>query len=530
MNGKQLKNSILQWAIQGKLVPQDPNDEPASVLLEKIRQEKERLIKEKKIKRDKNASIIYRGEDNSYYEKFADGKVVCIDDEIPFEIPSGWEWCRIRDISQSYIGLTYKPTDVTQTGTIVLRSSNIQEGQLDLNDIVRVSTPIPDKLWVEENDIVICARNGSKKLVGKSAIVDSLKEPMTFGAFMAICKTPIFRYVYNFLQSELFYAQLRGVSGTTTINQLTQNNFNNFLIPIPPFGEQQRIDERLQIIIPFVNKYSESQEKLDVLNNSLYNSFRKSILQEAIQGRLVPQDDSDEPSSVLLQRIRKEKLRLVKEGKLKKKDVVDSVIFNGDDNKYYENDGKNVVCIDDEIPFEIPSSWQWVRLEHICSYIQRGKSPKYSPIKQYPVVAQKCNQWTGFTIEKAQFIDPTTIESYTQERFLEDGDLMWNSTGLGTLGRMAIYWEKLNPYKVAVADSHVTVIRPLKSFVIPQYLYSYFSSYTVQSVIEDKADGSTKQKELATNTVKRYLVPFPPLAEQMRIVEKIKEVTSIMRG
>ncbi len=530
MNGKQLKNSILQWAIQGKLVPQDPNDEPASVLLEKIRQEKERLIKEKKIKRDKNASIIYRGEDNSYYEKFADGKVVCIDDEIPFEIPSGWEWCRIRDISQSYIGLTYKPTDVTQTGTIVLRSSNIQEGQLDLNDIVRVSTPIPDKLWVEENDIVICARNGSKKLVGKSAIVDSLKEPMTFGAFMAICKTPIFRYVYNFLQSELFYAQLRGVSGTTTINQLTQNNFNNFLIPIPPFGEQQRIDERLQIIIPFVNKYSESQEKLDVLNNSLYNSFRKSILQEAIQGRLVPQDDSDEPSSVLLQRIRKEKLRLVKEGKLKKKDVVDSVIFKGDDNKYYENDGKNVVCIDDEIPFDIPSSWQWVRLEHICSYIQRGKSPKYSPIKQYPVVAQKCNQWTGFTIEKAQFIDPTTIESYTQERFLEDGDLMWNSTGLGTLGRMAIYWEKLNPYKVAVADSHVTVIRPLKSFVIPQYLYSYFSSYTVQSVIEDKADGSTKQKELATNTVKRYLVPFPPLAEQMRIVEKIKEVTSIMRG
>ena len=530
MNGKQLKNSILQWAIQGKLVPQDPNDEPASVLLEKIRQEKERLIKEKKIKRDKNASIIYRGEDNSYYEKFADGKVVCIDDEIPFEIPSGWEWCRIRDISQSYIGLTYKPTDVTQTGTIVLRSSNIQEGQLDLNDIVRVSTPIPDKLWVEENDIVICARNGSKKLVGKSAIVDSLKEPMTFGAFMAICKTPIFRYVYNFLQSELFYAQLRGVSGTTTINQLTQNNFNNFLIPIPPFGEQQRIDERLQIIIPFVNKYSESQEKLDVLNNSLYNSFRKSILQEAIQGRLVPQDDSDEPSSVLLQRIRKEKLRLVKEGKLKKKDVVDSVIFKGDDNKYYENDGKNVVCIDDEIPFEIPSSWQWVRLEHICSYIQRGKSPKYSPIKLYPVVAQKCNQWTGFTIEKAQFIDPTTIESYTQERFLEDGDLMWNSTGLGTLGRMAIYWEKLNPYKVAVADSHVTVIRPLKSFVIPQYLFSYFSSYTVQSVIEDKADGSTKQKELATNTVKRYLVPFPPLAEQMRIVEKIKKVTSIMRG
>ena len=266
------------------------------------------------------------------------------------------------------------------------------------------------------------------------------------------------------------------------------------------------------------------------LDNSLMTSLPKSILQEAIQGKLVPQIVEEGTAKELLDQIKEEKEKLVKQGKLKKSALNDGVIFRGDDNKYYENDGKNVVCIDDEIPFEIPSSWQWVRLEHICSYIQRGKSPKYSPIKLYPVVAQKCNQWTGFTIEKAQFIDPTTIESYTQERFLEDGDLMWNSTGLGTLGRMAIYWEKLNPYKVAVADSHVTVIRPLKSFVIPQYLYSYFSSYTVQSVLEDKADGSTKQKELATNTVKRYLVPFPPLAEQMRIVEKIKEVTSIMRG
>lgn len=264
------------------------------------------------------------------------------------------------------------------------------------------------------------------------------------------------------------------------------------------------------------------------LDNSLMTSLPKSILQEAIQGKLVPQIAEEGTAKELLDQIKEEKEKLVKNGKLKKTVLNDSVIFRGDDNKYYENDYNNIVCIDDEIPFEIPSSWQWVRLEHICSYIQRGKSPKYSPIKQYPVVAQKCNQWTGFTIEKAQFIDPTTIESYTHERFLEDGDLMWNSTGLGTLGRMAIYWEELNPYKVAVADSHVTVIRPLKSYVISQYLFSYFSSYTVQSVIEDKADGSTKQKELATTTVKKYLVPLPPIEEQKRIVEKIKEVTSIM--
>ena len=513
MNGKQLKNSILQWAIQGKLVPQDPNDEPASVLLEKIRQEKERLIKEKKIKRDKNASIIFRGEDNSYYEKFADGKVVCIDDEIPFEIPSGWEWCRIRDISQSYIGLTYKPTDVTQTGTIVLRSSNIQEGQLDLNDIVRVSTPIPDKLWVEENDIVICARNGSKKLVGKSAIVDSLKEPMTFGAFMAICKTPIFRYVYNFLQSELFYAQLRGVSGTTTINQLTQNNFNNFLIPIPPFGEQQRIDERLQIIIPFVNKYSESQEKLDVLNNSLYNSFRKSILQEAIQGRLVPQDDSDEPSSVLLQRIRKEKLRLVKEGKLKKKDVVDSVIFKGDDNKYYENIGNNLVDITDDIPFEIPNNWVWTRIGYLFAHNngkQLNKGNTAGTLMEYITTSNL--YWDGFRLDHLKMMP--FEESEIERCQAIKGDLLVCEGG--DVGRSCI-WDYDFPIML---QNHIHKLRPYID-VCTKFFYYIFYFYNVTGVIGGKGIGI---QGFSAKALHNTLVPLPPLQEQQRIVAQIEKL------
>ena len=208
----------------------------------------------------------------------------------------------------------------------------------------------------------------------------------------------------------------------------------------------------------------------------------------------------------------------------------DSIIFRGDDNKYFEKIGKTITDITDEIPFEIPATWQWVRLDDICSYIQRGKSPKYSSIKKYPVIAQKCNQWAGFCIDKAQFIDPNSLPSYAEERLLQDGDLMWNSTGLGTLGRMAIYKSALNPYELAVADSHVTVIRPLKAYVLSQYLYYYFASDTVQSVIEDKSAGSTKQKELSTTTVKNYLVPIPPYREQQRIVEKIKTVTSIMRG
>ena len=258
--------------------------------------------------------------------------------------------------------------------------------------------------------------------------------------------------------------------------------------------------------------------------------LRNSILQWAIQGNLVPQDPNDEPASVLLERIRAEKERLIKAKKIKR-DKNESVIYRGEDNSYYEkmSDG-TVRCIDSEIPFDIPDSWAWCRLEQITSYIQRGKSPKYSLINQIPVVAQKCNQWSGFQIEKAQFIDPETLKSYGNERFLQNGDLMWNSTGLGTLGRMAIYWADLNHYGIAVADSHVTVIRPFSNEINSEYLYAYFSSPTVQLVIEDKADGSTKQKELSTSTVKSYLVPLPPKEEQIRIVDKILKTKPIIDG
>ena len=257
--------------------------------------------------------------------------------------------------------------------------------------------------------------------------------------------------------------------------------------------------------------------------------LKNSILQMAVQGKLVPQDTNDEPASVLLERIRTEKERLIKEKKIKR-EKNPSVIFKGADNTPYEKIGDEVRSLADEVPFEIPDSWEWVRLIDVCEYIQRGKSPKYSPIKKYPVVAQKCNQWSGFSIEKAQFIEPNSLSSYGPERLLQDNDLMWNSTGLGTLGRMAIYKTAANPYELAVADSHVTVIRPLKQFVLPEYLYYYFANSSVQSVIEDQADGTTKQKELATATIKAYLTPIPPLDEQRRILAKLTEVLPVVKN
>lgn len=530
MNGKQLKNSILQWAIQGKLVPQDPNDEPASVLLDKIRQEKERLIKEKKIKRDKNSSIIYRGEDNSYYEKIlATGEVKCIDEEIPFEIPVGWEWCRVSSLFQ--INPKVVAEDNTSAAFIPMEAISAGYGS---------EFRYYEKKWGEiksgytafaDNDIAFakitpCFQNR------KSAIFEGLPNGIGAGTTeLKVLRTygeTINRwFVLYFLESPYFIDEAT-FKGTANQQRIIVGYLENKLFPLPPLAEQERIVGKIGFVMPIIDKYSKSQELLDKMNVELNECLKKSVLQEAIQGKLVPQIAEEGTAQELLEQIKTEKQKLVKEGKLKKSALASSAIYRGDDNKYWEKSEDGAVCIDEEIPFEIPSNWAWVRLDDICSFIHRGKSPKYSPIKKYPVVAQKCNQWDGFSIEKAKFIEPQSISSYNEEYFLQDRDLMWNSTGLGTLGRMAIYYMILNPYELAVADSHVTVIRPYKTHIVSEYLYYYFASNTVQSVIEDKSDGSTKQKELATKTVKAYLVPIPPFAEQQRIVQKIKSVTSIM--
>lgn len=215
--------------------------------------------------------------------------------------------------------------------------------------------------------------------------------------------------------------------------------------------------------------------------------LKASIIQQAIEGKLVSQLDAEEP--------------------------VDQI-------------GEAL----EDVPFAIPEKWKWVRLENACEYIQRGKSPKYSDIPKIPVIAQKCNQWEGFQIEKAKFIVPETLKTYKQERLLQNMDVLWNSTGLGTLGRVAVYERRLNPYEIAVADSHVTVIRTKKENLNPKFLYFYLRSPAVQNVIEARSDGSTKQKELATSTIKSYELPLPPIQEQARIVAKIEELLPLIEA
>ena len=235
--------------------------------------------------------------------------------------------------------------------------------------------------------------------------------------------------------------------------------------------------------------------------------LKNAILQLAIQGKLVPQDPNDEPASVLFEKIQAEKEKLIAEGKIKKtKKTCD----------------KRPLDVEVDFPFEIPVSWEWVKLKDICSYIQRGKSPVYSDIREFPVISQKCIQWSGFDISVAKFIDENTLNKYSEDRFLQNNDILWNSTGLGTLGRVAIYKKQLNPFSLAVADSHVTVIRLIN--IRSDFLYLYLSSPSVQLYIESQSDGSTKQKELSQKTISNYLIPLPPLNEQKRIVAKIEEL------
>ena len=460
---------------------------------------------------------------NSYYEKIiATGEVKCIDEEIPFEIPKGWEWERWGNISQS-IQYGYNAPALEKGVIRMVRISDIQDNKVLWNTVpfCMIEEKDIETYLLEVNDILFARTGGT---VGKSFLVEEVPTKSIYAGYLIRTRYSSLlcpHYMKAFMESQLYWEQLKNGTIATAQPNCNGKTLAKMLLPIPPINEQKRIVERLRRISPFIERYSKSQDALNLMNMQIREQFKKSVLQEAIQGKLVPQIAEEGTAQELLEQIKLEKQKLVKEGELKKSSLSDSIIYKGDDNKYYEQTASETTCIDGEIPFDIPSTWMWVRLDEVCVYIQRGKSPKYSLVRQYPVIAQKCNQWSGFSIEKAQFIEPSTITSYGQERILQDNDLMWNSTGLGTLGRMAIYKEVLNPYILAVTDSHVTVIRPMKQFVRSEYLYFYFASNTVQSVIEDKSDGSTKQKELSTTTVKNYLVPLPPTMEQDRIIAQV---------
>ena len=293
MNGKQLKNSILQWAIQGKLVPQDPNDEPASVLLERIRAEKAKLVKEKKIKKDKNESIIYRGDDNSYYEKFlATGEVKCIDDEIPFEIPQGWEWCRLCHV-----------TEVARGGSPRPIKDYITESPSGINWIKIGDTEKGGKFIFSTKERIKPEGMSKSRFVHKGDFL--LTNSMSFGRPYitqvegcihdgwlvisliggAYCQD----FLYYLLSSNFAYAQFSSKVAGAVVQNLNSDKVANSLFPIPPKTEQKRIVQKIESILPKVHQYEELSNELASINIAIHSKLKKSILQEAIQGKLVPQ-------------------------------------------------------------------------------------------------------------------------------------------------------------------------------------------------------------------------------------------------
>ena len=367
MTGQQLKNSILQMAVQGKLVPQDPNDEPASVLLERIRKEKEQLIKEGKIKKEKNPSYIFRGVDNLPYEKVGKNEPVCIADEVPFDIPDSWEWVTLKMIAVTELGKTLDKLKNQGDYKPYLCSINVYWSGIDLTTVkeARFEESELPKYELKKGDLLICEGGD----VGRSAIWENEQEMYYQNALHRVrFYGGINPYYFRLLMecykgNKILDEQSKGM----TIKHLVQSALNAIYFPLPPIQEQQRIVDKFQSLIPMLEQYNASEIKLSNLNIGFPDLLKKSILQEAVQGKLVPQDPNDEPASVLLERIRAEKEQLIKSGKVKR-DKHESVIFRRDNSHYEKLDGIER-CIDDEIPFEIPDSWVWSRFGQVISLL-----------------------------------------------------------------------------------------------------------------------------------------------------------------
>ena len=515
MNGKQLKNSILQWAIQGKLVPQDPNDEPASVLLDKIRQEKERLIKEKKIKRDKNTSIIYRGEDNSYYEKMlATGEVKCIDEEVPFEIPKGWEWERIGNLFETTSGSTplSRNPDYYQNGSINwVRTTDLNNGVLCKTEIQITEKACSDyNLTILPQNSVCIAMYGGAGTIGKHSI---LQFDTTINQSVCAIKPNGYcnmDYLHTFIEYQRPYWMdfAAGSRKDPNINQLI---IKHCLLPIPPQKEQTRIVDKLSLLHPYITQYGECQIKLDYINKEILDKFKKSILQEAIQGKLVPQLTEEGTAQDLLEQIKIEKLNLVKGGKLKKSALNDSVIFRGDDNKYYEQIGKKCLDITELIPFEIPNSWTWARMGQIGDW-GAGSTPQRSNQDYYGgnILWLKTGELNNGVI-------CDTEERITQRAFQECslrmnkiGDVLIAMYG-ATIGKLAIVGKELTTNQACCGCT---------PYIVYNWFLFYFLMASRDTFIK-KGEGGA-QPNISRVKLVEHLIPLPPLNEQKRIVERIE--------
>ena len=479
MTAQQLKNSILQMAVQGKLVPQDPSDEPASVLLQRIKAEKQELIKAGKIKKDKKSSEIFRGATHNLPYAFCEqiGKEIRdISDEIPFEIPDSWEWCRIGSVFTLQAGKNISANQIAE---------NVEEGLYPCFGGNGVRGYVP--LFNREGYYPIIGRQGA--LCGNI----NLANGQFYATEHAVC-------VETFANTNVLWCcyfltalNLNQYATATAQPGLAVANINEVLIPLPPLSEQHRIVAKIEELLPYIERYGKAGEHLTALNTTFPEALKKSILQEAVQGKLVPQNPDDEPASVLLERIRAEKQALIKAGKIRK-DKHESAIITRDKIPYEIIDGKER-CIADEVPFEIPDSWCWCRLGSIIQ-IESGKGLTSKQMIEGSIPVYGGNGITGY--HNASLVHKETV----------------------VIGRVGYYCGSVHitEKEAWVTDNAFITTYPENS------IYREYLVYTLRYMNLGQNNNATAQPVVSGKKIYPMLFPLPPLAEQHRIVAKIEEI------
>ena len=531
MTAQQLKNSILQMAVQGKLVPQDPNDEPASVLLERIRAEKEQLIKQKKIKKEKNPSYIFRGADNTPYEKNGNNDPVSIADEVPFEIPDTWEWVRCASLGEIVRGSGIKRTETVADGLPCVRYGELYTTYN--TSFAKTKSFITAELDVKckhfgYGDILMTLTGENKPDIAK-AVAYLGNAPVAAGGDLAYWTCHRMNPLYLVYALSCPYAISRKVHLATgdIIVHISGDKIGSILLPIPPLEEQARIVARIEEIETLLSKYDATEQQLSSLQSTFPDQLKKSILQMAVQGKLVPQDPADEPASVLLERIRTEKQRLVKEGKIKR-DKHESVIFRRD-NSHYEKCGSAEVCIDDIIPFDLPESWEWIRLSAVLTSTDAGKSPQCESRprigEEWGVIKTTAIQ-DGYFLEDENKVLPDKF-SVVQSIVVHQGDLL--ITRAGPRNRTGVLCVVDHEPKNLILSDKTVRLSYLNGYIDPQYIMTALSSPAMQFFIIDSMSGmAASQVNISQEKMKTFLLPLPPIQEQARIVAEVRRLYSFI--
>ena len=463
--------------------------------------------------------MVFTNSLSSYYEKFlATGEVKCIDEEIPFEIPAIWEWCRLGYIFSHCTGKALNGTNRKGNLYTYITTSNLYWDRFELSSLKEMYFTEEElgKCTATKGDLLVCEGGD----IGRSAIwnydynIRIQNHIHKLRSYIPLC-TRFFYYVM-YLYKGIGYIGGKGIG----IQGLSSGALHNILIPTPSINEQKRIVSQIEAIMPIAVKYEKSQEELNQLNDSIHNRLRKSILQEAIQGKLVPQIPEERTAQELLEQIRQEKQKLVKEGKLKKFALSDSVIYKGDDNKYWEKNGKNEKDITDEIPFEIPDSWAWVRLSSISDiiggYAFQSSSLKEEQGKRVIRISDISEQ--GFVNTKIVRYNGTPISDiYRIQKF----DIIMAMTG-GTVGK-SLFVREL-PEDELLLNQRVARIRNL--WISVDYLNFVIIAPHIKEFISKQKNSTNDNISMAD--ISNFLIPLPSIKEQLRIVEKLYNLPSIM--